>query len=124
LESVEIRSGPAKVVASGTVIAFGKNPVEIRFGPTGKSLTLRIRFADEEHGGAPRSEGVVDPSGTLNLTLYGFTSPLGTGNTEPLQVGWWAGLELYLSYRVYDIGGGADKTVQFTLYQREVGGRQ
>ena len=84
---------------------------------------LIFRFVDEtQQPGAPppvsrleaRSVGEL----TLEITLFNFNSPLGTGSDKPVNFGFSAGRRLYLHYRVYSLAGG-DKTLQFTIYQRK-----
>jgi hypothetical protein len=141
-----ISSGPVDVLASGTIISFKGNPIEvaIRALPVPLDLTP-IPFAPQlPLGVVPATETVVqfkfifrfqdDPKVpdipippatieaktieplTLEVTLKNFVSPLGGGNIEPLRVGKAFNRPLYLSYRVYYLQGG-DKTLTYAVYQ-------
>jgi hypothetical protein len=112
------QSGPAEVVASGTVIGFRGNPIEVDLGPG--SLKIRFRFIDEADGNQPpRVEGDNVSDKTLQLSFFNFTSPVGTGSIEPL----WLGTEnreeaaILLHYRIYALNS-SDKTLQFTVYRQ------
>jgi hypothetical protein len=114
----QARSGPASILASGMVIAYQKNPIEITFGSP--PFTLIFNFVDERQTSpvAPLasrvSARVRDPI-RVELTFYNFSNPLGTGNGPPLPIGVLNDLPIFLSYRIYPLAGG-DKTIQFTLY--------
>ena len=114
------RSGDADVLASGTVIAFEQRPIEISFGsPT---FTLIFNFVDENSTpgslSSARVEGKVHSPEKLELTLFNFTNPLGTGSTAPIAIGLTRGLLVYLQYRVFALVGG-DKMLHFTVFGRE-----
>jgi len=118
INSVEIRSGPATIVASGTVIGFNGNPIEITYGPRTERLTLILVFIDDESSKARVNPSTPNPN-TLRLELHNFRSPIGSGTTKPIPIGTLLGKPLSIHYRVYDIGEG-DKTVHYTIYQEEV----
>ena len=77
MEPVKIKSGPTEVIASGTVIGFAGNPIEITFGPSDERLKLLFAFQDEEGEAESRLETEVLDSTTLKLTLFNIKSPLG-----------------------------------------------
>ncbi len=96
-------SGPVDIVASGTIIAFQGNPIEVMFEPLPAPLNgelgvprgslpplpqpcfkLTFRFVDEPAGAAnpqPRSRLEAKAFGqlTLEVTLFNCTNPLGMG---------------------------------------------
>lgn len=115
----QARSGPASVLASGTVIAYEQNPIEISFGSP--VFTLIFNFFDE----APKEPSLAlasritakvhDPL-KVEFTFFNFANPLGIGNGPALPIGVLPdGLLVYLNYRVYSLAGGA-KTIHFTVY--------
>jgi hypothetical protein len=119
VEQVQINSGPARVVATGTVMTFAGNPIELVFGPSSQPLKLVLAFHDEEDNAELRVDTeAVDPK-TLRLTLHNFRSPLGSGNTTPMQLGALGGQYLYLNFVVHCLSHGRDKLVHYTLYQSE-----
>lgn len=118
MDETVIRSGPAEVIASGSVIAFAENPIEITYGPSGQRLKLVITFHDEEGEKEQRVEGGLTDPKTLKLKLFNFKNPLGSGSVRPIPFGVLNGRQLYFHYRAYDLGG-SDKTIQYTIYVAE-----
>ena len=131
-------SGPVDIVASGTIIAFQGNPIEVMFEPLRAPLSgnqglqdtfpplpqpcfkLTIRFVDEPAVAAgpqpaPRLEAKAAGPLTLEVTLFNCTNPLGIGS-DPIVLGHADGRKLYLQWRVYTLTA-ADKTLYFTIYQ-------
>jgi hypothetical protein len=132
-------SGPVDIVASGTIIAFQGNPIEVMFellpAPLNGNLAfheslpplplpcfkLIFRFIDEPAGAAnpqPRSRLEAKAFGqlTLEVTLFNCTNPLGMGNDHPVLLGHADGRKLFLQWRVYTLTA-SDKTLYFTIYQ-------
>lgn len=118
MESVEIRSGPADAIASGTVIAFAGNPVEIVFGPPEERLRLILAFHDQQGEAEPRVEANIADQTTLALTLFNFNNPLGAGTAQPMPAGSLNGRRLYIHLRVYELRD-SDKTVHYSIYLGE-----
>ncbi len=117
MDIVKIRTGGTEVIASGTVISFGKSPIEFEFD----NLKLIFEFHDDILGTGvkeTRVEGAPVDNNTLKLTLHNFNNPLGAGSTKPVPLGVLGGRKLFLQYRVYSLGD-ADKTLQYTIYLGE-----
>lgn len=110
----KVTSGPSEVVASGIVIAFGKNPITLEIG----NLKFIFVFNDEDGKTEIDVKFDVTTDHELRITLSNFKNPLGTGNTEPIPIGKLQGRHLLLSYRVYDLQG-SDKTLHYTFYMGE-----
>ena len=111
-------SGPADVLASGTVISLNREPIKVSFGAEGHELSVVFRFLDdpkakEDEAGVEIKE--VD-SQTAEITLQNFRSSVPRGSSTALRLGLIDGLGVYLHYRVQDIGTG-DKTLQFTIFR-------
>jgi len=117
---MNISSGPAKIIDSGTVIAFSENPVEIGFSFRGNNLKLIFDFKEKiEAVKEPSVEGHSEEDGkALRLTLFNFNNPLGTGSTKPEPIGKFDSTRLYLHYRIYTLEGG-DRTIHYTIYSVE-----
>jgi len=111
------RSGPAEVVAAGTITSFAGNPVTIDYGrPSEFRLTFRF-IEDPSRKDETRVQARAVDAVSLELTLMNFGSPFGEGSEKPVQIGRLAGGDLFLHYRIY-AHADMDKTVQFTLYRR------
>jgi hypothetical protein len=115
----EITSGPSEVVASGMVIAFSGHPIEISLGP----LKLLFEFVTNRATPQQNIQATVPKPNYLKLELVNFDNPLGAGTIKPMPVGSLSisgrNRVLYLHFRVYGIGGEADKTLQYTFYVAE-----
>jgi hypothetical protein len=102
--SVSVKSGPAEVIASGSVFSFNGNPVELAIG----GISLIFEFEQDK----TRQEHAIDPKTpdekTVKLTLINFDSSLGLGSTAPLRFGILKGRQLYFHFRVYGLGSRVD----------------
>lgn len=115
MTEIEIQSGPFDVLASGTVIAFDKNPLRFTFGPAEERLTLILVFRDTEDENGQKLQAEVPEPNTLQLTLTNIGSQLGAGTINPLLAGSIAGRELFMHLRVYELQD-SDKTLHYTFY--------
>jgi hypothetical protein len=118
-----IFTGGARVIASGTVIAF-KRTSDIRFqlGPVEERLVISFRF-DDGIPKVPASERVqvrqVMPREIL-LILRNFGHLSGEGTLEPIKLGNLAGLQLYVNFVVFGLPGSAKPTaLHYTFYERD-----
>jgi hypothetical protein len=118
MEPVKIKSGPTEVIASGTVIGFAGNPIEITFGPSDERLKLLFAFQDEEGEAEPRLETEVLDSTTLKLTMFNIKSPLGGGSIVPMPIGDMRGQRLYVHLRIAHLHG-SDRMVHYSIYLSE-----
>jgi hypothetical protein len=66
-------------------------------------------------GSTTRAESTAEGSTTLRLKLYNFNSSLGSGTTSPMSIGTFAGRKLFLSFMVFALNEGAQKTVHYTF---------
>ncbi len=105
-------SGPAEVVASGVLISFKGEPIEIRLNP----LSLEFSFSDDSREPAPRMRGELSSPGKLTVFLTNFNNPIGIGSSEPLKIGREADKTFYLNFRVYKLGDSPDRTLHYTVY--------
>jgi hypothetical protein len=118
VHAVSIKSGIADVIASGTVIGFAGNPIEISVG----GLKFIFEFATDRTSPTQQMHATADDRETLRLRLTNFDNPLGSGSTQPLPVGSLSSDEkqrrLYLHLRVYALGD-SDKSLEYTFYAGE-----
>ncbi|KGK98847.1 hypothetical protein LI82_06005 [Methanococcoides methylutens] len=114
MQSIAIESGPVRVISSGTVISFDKNPIEITMGGSGRCKVIMI-FHDEEGEGKSFVRPRVIGSRTIELTFVNFKDPLGSGNVKPIHFATIGGLTIFMNYRIYSYLD-SDKTVHYTFY--------
>lgn len=119
-----IQSGGARVVASGSVIAFHGLPIDITLGPPFEGFRTFFAFVDNLPPGSPPSYQVqAITQNILQITLANFNSPLGVGVAEPLLIATNGIDELYCSYWVHTLTGPAPgKTLFYTFYAVAAGG--
>lgn len=113
---ISIKSGTVEVIASGIVITFNKNPIEITLDPTHKKMKLILVFLDDESkedsSVKPR---YIEPT-TLEITFKNFKNSMGSGSTAPIPFAKLDGRQLYLNYRIYTLEN-VDKTFEYTIYR-------
>jgi hypothetical protein len=120
VEGLEITSGPADVIASGTIISFEGNPVKIKFGPADGRLTIIFSFEnkkDQNGESNPYMNVKSLDSKTAEFKLFNFNNSLGNGTINPLPIGTLWDKKLYLHFYVYAQGGARDKIIHYTLFQ-------
>lgn len=116
LDPVVIRSGPAEIISSGSIISFGGNPIEITLGPNDDRILMKMTFSEE--GKPLHVEVDFKSSKTLELTFHKFNNPLGSGSSKPIHVGELLDRKLYFHYRIYHLIGG-DRTITYCFYLAE-----
>lgn len=120
---VKVESQSVDVIASGTVIAFIHEPITISIGPPTDRLNIIIVF---EIATTPfpipgstkpevRSE-ILNPS-TLRMTFKNVYAQAGYGTVNPFSIGTIEGKQVYMQYRIYDLGGTSDKMLHYTFYR-------
>lgn len=114
MENIVIESGPVVVIASGTVITFKNNPIELTLGGHGRFKMIMI-FNDEESEEDSRVEPRVIGPSTIEVTFFNCKDPLGSGNSKPVHLGTIGGRTIYMNYRIYSYFD-SDKTVHYTFY--------
>lgn len=113
----DIYCGSWKVISSGTITAFNRQPIKIIFGRMDKRLNLILTFIDEPNENKKsqiKAESLGDNS--LQLTLSNFRSPLGSYNTTPIYIAHISGFPVYLSLLVVGSSEGDHKIIHFTVY--------
>jgi len=118
MADVLIKSSSAEVVATGTVISFNGEPIEISYGPTESRLKLILIFKSEnETSKKLKIIPKLISNTVLELHMYNFDNTLGTGTLRPILIGTLGGKNLYVHLRTGGITPESDKTIHFTLYR-------
>ncbi|MGA2468100.1 MAG: DUF6864 domain-containing function [Thermodesulfobacteriota bacterium] len=115
---VKIDSKSVEVITSGTIIAFRAEPIKISFGPPTDRLNIIIAFTSEGiqvTKPGVRSE-ILDPH-TLQLTFINIKAEMGYGTQKPFSIGTIEGKQVYMHYRIYDLGGASDKIFHYSFYR-------
>ena len=74
MEPVEIKSGPTDIIATGIIISFSGNPIEIVFGPATERMRLILKFKDEEGNDELRVVAEKSNHDTLTVTFFNFNN--------------------------------------------------
>jgi hypothetical protein len=112
--SIDVRSGPAKIIASGSATAFMGHSVvlDLRY-----PVELTVEFAFEQR---PDIEDVAVElearEGELRLLCVNFDKADGRGSATPVLLGDTTELLVLLHFRVFRYGNTADRTVHYTVY--------
>ena len=112
-----VKSGPAEVIDSGTIISFSGNPISLHYADLGIRIVFEFKAGEEDRGTSVESS--VPEAGTLRLTLFNFDDRFGAGTIKPMRIGKYEGRRLYVQLRVYTLQGSPDKTLQYTVYKGE-----
>jgi hypothetical protein len=114
-----ISSGGAEIISSGLIIQFNKKPIEINVQLPDFSFTCVIKFENKLENKVQSLHAEAIPPSTLSITFFNFNNPLGSGSSEPLNIGSYKNKSLYLSYRIYSLSENSDKTLHYTIYLTE-----
>lgn len=113
--SLDIRSGPARVIGHGTVTDFFAHGLRLEL--TWRSATVAVQLAFESD---PDREGpdvrTEWPEGGMRFVLINFDQPDGRGSARPALIGEVGDELLFLHFRVFRYGRTDDRTVHYTFY--------
>lgn len=117
---VEIESGPAKVVLSGSVFAFEQNPIVMHVA----GLDLVFEFEDEfdDQGNLKtsfRKKMELLDQKTIKITFVNYNISTGIGTIEPFQIGLIENKRLFINYLVQGDRTRKSKLFHYTLYELE-----
>ena len=121
MDVFKIYSGPKIVViASGTVIAYRGNPIQIVYGDAEKQVRLTFQFIDQEGVSQSRIESNLHliketQVQMLEFKLFDFKDQLGSGTKEPVEIGTLNGHKVFLHFRIQHMPG-SDKTFHYSLF--------
>jgi hypothetical protein len=106
---LQITTGGLDVVISGTVITANNKDLQFQLA------NLNVTFNFLSDGSTPRLGTLTTAGATLNIPLHNFDNPIGTGTTQPLEIGTLQNRKLLLSFMVYTHGPESTKTVHYTF---------
>lgn len=109
-----IKCGESDVLATGSVIAFRDNPVEMSFDIDGNDCLFRIFFNEDDLNESSRIDiKNISPSETEIHIVNSFTV-FGTGSPAPLELGEINGRPVRLAFRIYSISSSDEKLLHYT----------
>jgi len=112
---IAIRSGAATVVASGTVTAFGGQPLTFDLGSP-SSLCVELEFVSDPKTPEPAvvTEAIAEG---FRLVLTNFDGTDGRGSARPVLLGEDGEDLLFFHFRVMRFGLTEDRTVFYSFYR-------
>lgn len=114
---MKICVGEYEVYDSGSVLSHGDKEILFEI----KNLKIKIKFvSDSENANYDVKISLIDNNACLLLTLVNFNNSLGTGLTNPVEIGTINGSRLYLQFVVYQLGESDTRMLSYTwLTKRE-----
>ena len=115
--------GGFDVIASGTVVSYGWQPIDIY--PVGQPPLYHVRLVFETEAEKPASVFINQmPGNQTLLRLINYDQAFGASTKESMHVANHLGRKLYLSFATHIIGVGATATrvTSYTFYLGETVG--
>jgi len=116
--TITASSGDYDIIDSGTVISFGGESVIFRLPD---NLIIRFAFLTDDSNNTHSIQYHQHSETDLEVRLFNFNNPLGTGNIEPIHIGNINNRPLFLNVRVHFLNASLSRTIHYTWYlQRQV----
>jgi hypothetical protein len=113
---VQIQSGPAWVLDSGTVTTFGGNPLLLVLELPEDNFAVELRFSHEPEISSAEVRSEETGTGLL-LQCVNFEPLAGRGSALPVLLGELGEDLVFLHFRAFRYGASPDWTVSFTFYR-------
>jgi hypothetical protein len=110
-----IRSGPAKVIATGSVTGFFGHPIRFAVGYLDRTHVLELEFSSAPEIADVEVQTEWLPDG-MKLLLVNFDRPDGRGSANPVLLAEFEEELLFFHFRVFRLGQSNDRTVHYTFY--------
>ena len=107
---IKTKIGELDVYEKGSLINPNGENIEFLLGSKSQFLA-EFKFTTDKDNKEIRLEPYNLNRIGIGLNFINFNNSLGTGNIDPIRVGWLEGRNLFLNYRVFDIN--KDKGVIF-----------
>jgi len=116
--NLDLRSGPARVIAAGEVTTFFGNDLTLELRDEAFQHTITLRFLTDPTavGVAVRTPPVDADAAQLVLELVNFDDDSGRGSAEPVLLGAFGEDLLFLHFRAFRFGKTPDHTVHYTVF--------
>ena len=108
---VKLKVGEYEVYDSGTIITHDNKEIVFEI----KNLKVKILFkTDSEKKAHDANITLVEGGSCLQIALTNFDNSLGTGLTEPIEIGIINGSRLCLQFLVHALNDGGTKMFSYT----------
>ncbi len=110
---IKIKVGELDVYEKGSLINPNGDNIEINIGSKFQFLAEFKFTTDKENKETRLAPYELDKVG-IGLNFINFINSLGTGNVNPIRVGWLEGRSLFLNYRVFGINNEQGVIFEYT----------
>jgi hypothetical protein len=114
--ALQIWSGAARVIETGTVVTFLGAPLWFEIDVDLRKFAVQVIFVTDADGGELSVKSELHPN-FLNLELHNFDGPDGRGSAEPVLIGEVGEDLVFLHFRVFRRGRSGDRDFLFTFYR-------
>jgi hypothetical protein len=115
--SPKIQTKGQEVYATGTVVSYGRNPLDFYpLPPPFDMFRVEVQFIVDPTKPSGSSVSVIDPN-HVRVTLNNFESSLGAATSTPAYVANYAARKIWLSLACYILGTGdtATRVIHYTF---------
>lgn len=109
----KIKCGDYEVLCAGSVIGYQGYPITIELEQP--KLKFILNFVLDNLGITLTTRTINEQ--TIELTFHNCDSPLGIGNSMPLDIMQFPAYTLHFNYRIYTIEGLPSKLINYTFYK-------
>lgn len=115
---MKISVGEYEVYDKGSVLSHGDRDILFEI----KNLKVRIKFENNpEDTNYAANINLIEGNTCLQITLVNFNNPMGTGLTNPVEIGMINGSRLFFQFVVYRLGESDTRMVSYTWLTRKEG---
>ena len=115
---MKISVGEYEVYDNGVVLSHGNKDILFEI----KNLQVRLKFeTDSQNSSYNANLSLIDNDSCLLVTLVNFNNSLGTGLTNPVEIGIINGSRLYLQFVVYRLGDSDTRLFSYTWLTQKIG---
>lgn len=114
---MKICVGEYEVYDNGAVLSHGDKDILFEI----KNLKIKIKFENDPEDSNYKANITLENNTCLLITLVNFNNPLGTGLTNPVEIGTINGSHLYLQFIVYRLGESDTRMLSYTWLTKKEG---
>jgi|TARA_B110000902_G_C14129598_1_gene521464 hypothetical protein len=109
-----IRIGGLDVIDSGNIVSPNEQSIQITLeGENPFTVEMQMSFPEDNTETGLEAYN-IDAVG-IGLRFVNFSNSLGTGNVEPIKLGWFNGRSIFLNYRVFPINNNQGGIFDYTF---------
>jgi hypothetical protein len=100
-----------EILSTGTIISVADKLIIFKI----EDLLFEFEFKNNTEFSENKISAQNSENGkTMRLLFENFNNSLGTGNVEPIDIGYIGRKKIFLNYRIYAISGNSGKLVHYT----------